>query len=128
MTTEQILILLTSIGAAVWALIKVVIPKIIEAKIEDAKDTREYSQELEKSEMRYRQLQDSWTKDKLTDILEQNESFIRDSIHQDLQQIKSKMHQMEMTVAQVRDIMSIVTMEIRGIKDAIEEIQGGKEE
>lgn len=54
MTFEQIVTYiiapLIATGTAIWALIKVVIPRIIEARLEGEKDTREHSQKKEQLE------------------------------------------------------------------------------
>ena len=76
----SILSTLTTVGASIWALVKTILPKLIEAKIEDRKDTRDFEQELKKAQQSFNNLQTSWTADKLTDILEQDESFIRDIV------------------------------------------------
>lgn len=80
---EWFFLILIQIGTAVgaiWALAKTILPRWIEAQIESKRDEREFRQQ----QQNYDVLQKSWERDKLTDILEQNESFIREIISKNL--------------------------------------------
>lgn len=92
-------------------------------------DTQEHSQSQEDKESQYRRLQDSWQQDRLSTLLEENESFIRERVWGKMDKvdkaIEERLYRFEMTLAQLRDTLAIIGREIyelkRILKDKSEE-------
>ena len=44
MSLEQILLYLLAAAAAIWGVVKILVPKMVEARLEDSRDRREFEQ------------------------------------------------------------------------------------
>lgn len=106
MTFEQIVTYivapLITAGAAIWALVKVVIPRIVEARLEGEKDTREYSQKSASLEQLSRLSDSAASHQVVAELLansQDNEQraneFIRTILLNGIQDISKRLAQLE---------------------------------
>jgi len=98
-------------------------------------DKQEHTQEIEKEKTRYGILQSSWREDKLATLLEDDASFIREKIDKKLDRVESKidkdiaekLYRFEMTIAQLRDIISVLSREAyelrKLLKDCLKDVE-----
>lgn len=85
---------------------------IIKLLGERVADQQEHIQSAEEKREQYRRLQDSWQQDRISTLLEENESFIRERIWEKLTEIEMGVRKLDMTVAQTRDTLGAVYREI----------------
>jgi hypothetical protein len=79
-------------------------------------DAQEHHQGSEAQQANFERLQISWQQERLSTILEENESFIRESISKKLDAIDSKIYRLEMTMAQHRDTLAVIGREVYELK------------
>jgi len=93
LTFEQVTFLITIVGAAVTAVWQLMAKVVIPRWLESGHDRQEHVQELETKRLLYTQLQDSWERDNIAELLRVNESFIRDTISEKLDRIERRINE-----------------------------------
>lgn len=123
MSDEQWILLILSVlgnvGVAVWALVKNLIPTWQQAGIAEKTDEREHRQTLEEARQRYSILNEAYTSDRLSVLLEENESFIRERVWEELAKISERQRKTEYTMAQTRDTLAILCSAIEELREVI---------
>jgi hypothetical protein len=120
MTFEQIVTYviapLLAAGAAIWALVKVVIPRIIEARLEGEKDTREYSQKKEQLEQLSRLSDTAASQQVVAELLansqdkeEKANEFIRTIVFNTLDKIKTDSAHIPGLIAEIKEHSKRIT-------------------
>ena len=125
----DILKILADIGLPGWVLITAALIFILRQVgllqwlTERITDTQEHTQKREDQQANFEQLQMSWQSDRLATILEENESFIRERVWGKLDRIdkaiEERLYRLEMTLAQLRDTLTVVGREIYELKRLI---------
>lgn len=75
-------------------------------------DRQEHSQSSEDRQRNYAALQESWREDRLATLLEETESFIREQVFKQLEEIGKTQYRFEMTLSQYRAVMEVNGREI----------------
>lgn len=105
------------IAALVWTLKQFGALDWVFGRIADA---QEHYQSSESQQANFERLQISWQQERLSTILEENESFIRESISKKLDAIDGKIYRQEMTIAQLRDTLAIIGRELYELKKELQ--------
>lgn len=92
-------------------------------------DKQEHTQRIETEQAHYDILQASWREDKLATILEEESSFIRDKIDRKLdrvegkldKEVSDKLYRFEMTIAQLRDTITVLSREAYELRKLLQE-------
>jgi hypothetical protein len=120
MTFEQIVTYiiapLIAAGAAFWALVKIVIPRIIEARLEGEKDTREYSQKKDQLEQLSRLSDAAATHQVVAELLansqdkeEKANEFVRTVVFNTLDKIKTDSAHIPGLIGEIKELSKRVT-------------------
>lgn len=103
-------------GAAVWALVKVVIPRLIEARLEGEKDTREHSQKKEQLEQLSRLSDTAASHQVVAELLansqdkeEKANEFIRTVVFNTLDKIKTDSAHIPVLIGEIKELSKRVT-------------------
>ena len=100
-----------------WGDLKAALSRLYTGRNKAMGDIREHDQRIQLEDVRYRHLQDSWQQDRLSFILEENESFIREQVWLKLGDIEQAIRRTELTLAQMRDSLMIVYKELSHIRN-----------
>ena len=83
-------------------------------------DTQEHAQGRQDKQADFERLQQSWQSERLSTILEETESFIRERVWVKLDKIdkaiEERLYRLEMTLSQLRDTLAIMGREIYELK------------
>ena len=120
MTFEQVVTYviapLLAAGAAIWALVKVVIPKIIEARLEGERDTREYSQKKEQLEQLSRLSDTAASQQVVAELLANSQDkeeaaneFIRTIVFNTLDKIKTDSAHIPGLMGEIKELSKRIT-------------------
>ncbi len=107
---------LLAAGTAIWALVKVVIPRIIEAKLEGEKDTREYSQKKEQLEQLSRLSDTAASQQVVAELLANSQDkeeaaneFIRTIVFNTLDKIKTDSAHIPGLIGEIKELSKRIT-------------------
>ncbi|MFQ5576592.1 MAG: hypothetical protein ACE5G8_06340 [Anaerolineae bacterium] len=96
-----------------WQDIRAAGARLYSDKIEDSRDRREQRQALTERQQNYELLQASWREDKLATLLEENSSFIRETVSAKLDKIET----LTIEVRQVRQSLQAMTGHLAKLTD-----------
>lgn len=80
----------------------------LQAKLKAQADEREFRQQAAGREQQFEQLQRSWERDAVTELLHQDQEFIRETIVTNLNNLDKRLRILEETTAQSRDTLANV--------------------
>lgn len=120
---EQLLLILTGVGIFIREVAPRLMNKFADAKIEkdraeqEAKrDQQEANQDLQVRRQSYQQLQDSWERDKIASLLEENESFIREVVVDWLKELIAIAREIKDTTAKRADLDKLRDTDIKKLE------------
>lgn len=100
----------------VWALVKVVVPRLVEARLEGEKDTREYSQKKEQLEQLSRLSDTAASQQVITELLvtsqekeEKANEFVRTTVFNGLDKIKTETNHIPLLLNEIKEFSKRVT-------------------
>lgn len=119
MTFEQavtyVIAPLLAAAAAIWALVKVLIPRLIEARLEGEKDTREHRQKLDELQIEYHKAESESTHQMLGSLLEKSQDkeakaydFITSAVFNSLDKIKTDTNHIPLVVSEIKALQTQV--------------------
>lgn len=124
MTTEQWVLLVISIAGnvavAIWALVTKLAPGWQQARIAGDQDEREHRQGLESVRQKYGILENSWTADRLSTLLEMDATFIREQVWDGITDLQKRQQITESTLAQTRDTLANLFAAVEELREALE--------
>jgi hypothetical protein len=119
MTFEQIVTYviapLLAGAAAVWALVRVLIPRLIEARLEGEKDSREHRQKLDELQIEYHKAESESTHQMMGSLLEKSQEkeekaneFNRTVVFNSLDKIKTDTNHIPILIQEIKILQSQV--------------------
>ena len=114
---------------AVWALVKIVVPRMVEARLEEQRDTREHTQSLQRLEQAYHLSEGAVAQQMIAEILansqeakERADEYVRKDIKEAVDRIAahvSHMPDLRTDVQKIKYELRNLSTEIRLLSDII---------
>ena len=104
MTFEQIILLIIAGVGAIWGVIKFIIPKVVDARLESERDDREFRQKRAELEQSYLLSEASVAQQRLAELLQETQSFVQSTVSNSLDKIKTDTSHLPELVEQVEKL------------------------
>lgn len=88
--------------------LKEYIPKWIGSFVRRGEDQQEHQQELDKQKQTYEILQSSWREDRLANLLDEDQAFVREQVHSALAEILAEQRTQKIAISKINDRLNLL--------------------
>lgn len=128
MDPEKLFFYVATAATAIWAVFKVIIPQFVQFKLRQSADEQEHRQKLERERSHYANMENAGWSSKISEILELDESFIREEVWRQLlksdekaddryKAIEMVMARFENTLADVRAELAVLDQDVMKLRE-----------